>query len=131
MHTILMIVVGFFTIPVIGAFITCYIKETPIRAKKILGSLLVICLSITSYNAYWVFHDTPEEIAAKKAQAEISAKRSACWDEYARTDSKRKVATTVVVFEFNRMDKSYLLQGKTDDDLIGMFCDAKSKVVDK
>ena len=43
------------------------------------------------------------------------------------TDSSRNAAVIAVEFEYHKMGKSYLLQGKTDDNKIYMFCEATSK----
>jgi len=101
-------------------------KNKNISRTRALGALGLVVFGLL-YNGYRLTHDTPEEVAAKKAQAEISAKYHACWEEFGTTDTGRNTAVMVTEFEFNRMGKSYLLQGKDDDDKIRMFCDANSK----
>ena len=126
MHTILMIVVGFFTLSVLIAFITCFTKETPSRVKKGLGAFLLICISITLYNGYWAFHDTPEEIAAKQAGAEKQAKFDACWHKNTATDTARRTTAMAVALHYKLEDKMWVIQGKDDADLVYMFCEATS-----
>lgn len=93
--------------------------------KKIFS---LACLGFTGFVLYMMFSDSPAEATAK---AEQRTRFDQCWHENSTSDSKREATAMAVEFEYHRIGKSYLLQGKTDDDKIYMFCDATSKKVMK
>jgi len=47
-----------------------------------------------------------------------------CYSKHGTTDSARRTTELAVEYEYMRMGKSYLLEGKSTEDKIIMFCAA-------
>ena len=70
-----------------------------------------------------------DQIERERNKTELQAKKNAFYDcqkKYKYSDSERTTAALVTEVEFQRMGKSYLLEGKSIGEKVDIFCEAKS-----